>query len=1153
MNRFSIIYWLICFCALGCQKDSRVLSLSQNPNDSNMNIHMSHEKWSTWINTGLEVDVRIEALKQVLWESGVLFNEDIISANLIEKLAYIDADQNLFKNLDEIKIMAFLNGSEAAIQVVGKFDLEDRLRGDFENVKIQEGKSKDIFISRSYLVKSSMFLHKPTLNLDSAALYLDFIAEDKSAFKENELLEGIYYYLNGFRYFLSGDAEKSIDNYNEAYAIFELLNMPSFMAEAYRYNSKSTLNFDIEKAKLLAERARELCDKNNFWYQKLGLQIQISEILGRNGQSEAAMSLLDEVIDFDSRKESNLEFVGLAYMEQIIYFIRQSDLSNALINMQKGKDILNKIENRRDLGAADLLYTGLLYENLNNLDSARYYLNIGLDQVSSINFVNREVTFIENIAQIEHKFGNTERAVKMLENSLLNMQGKIWDKINVKIELGNLLCKLKRYDEAKSHYQSALELHVDGYDEYDEDQIAYIHAGYSNLFIETNQLDSALTHSIQLLEMSKKLEILPLVKMAHDNLSILYEKKGDYKTSLQHTEDFRSVSQLIITKENAKDLGRIEAEPEHRMELSNRQKIADVLMSSSNREKRLYILYSIIASLLLLLLALFAWQRSQRVKLLESVADLEKENALSLKKISDQRTQIMADIAHDFRIPLNMIQSFLSDMIKGLFVSDLKESWIHMKSNADVLLQLINQMLELSKLDEGFLLPNYATVNIVELIDEVLISYKSMASVNNITLIGNIVDKPFYLTTEEVFIKKIIDHLVSNAIKYSNEGGKVELKLSITKSNFSISVKDSGVGLNDAEIDQILTRYRRIDENRSNEVFYLGGLGLSIVSELTTLLKGDITVESVPNEGTLFTVVIPHETEILVPSAEEWIEKEYLMAANLGGEDSLEELNRKVEIDEKKRTLLLVEDNRRLNEFLTQKLLHHYNVIQGFNGLEGEELALEHLPDVILTDMVMPRKSGIDLAESLSTNITTSHIPIIFFSMNYQDIHKVKAFKSGGMDFLEKPISIDILVLKINNLLALVSQSQSRVINTIYSDANVLELKEVELSPIDQEFIRNVVNVIQENFHDSSFNVNELCKLVLMSRTQCYKKIKSLTGQSPKSLILKYRMSKAMKLLTKRAGKIDYISRQVGFNNSSHFSRTFSDYYGVKPGHVPYS
>lgn len=1139
MSKNIVVLICLIFCSWSCGDNNEIKRHSNSlyKTDS-IELHTSHEEWRNWKDNGRKSIDRIESLKDVIWESGIIYNEDSICADLIGQLRAFDKKHNSAKNAHEARLMAWLNGS---LEAIDGAEIKSRSVGLSKKDKVTVD-----------LSEAARFLNRRDIVLDSAEVYLDAVSKGWAHIENNQRYQGVFHYLNGKYLGYRNESVRSLEECGTAYEIFQNLGMKTFEIEALIQICWVSLYRDTEKVKKYLKTALETCNNEKFWLQKIYIQNIDAFALYDTGDAEASIEAFKAIIKGGDPTHIDLEPIGEAYIDLAKVYLTRQDLVNAVSAVRSGQEIIRKVKNPRRDAFRDLSCPGLVFAELNEMDSARYYLKQAHDFAVKLESKMGEALMDRYIGELEFKNDNLEESAKRFENSLkiYTELGKIHPAAISELELGKIKLKLKEFESAKVHFYSAKRLfnskNIKVY------EVADISNYLSELYFANGKLDSALYFGLNGLEIATNLGAISSEIAAHANLINVYEYRNDIPNAYSHIKRRTMLRDSISNFERSKAIGRAEADLLYKSRLANQKRESEEVHLKIQRSKQIIILYSIIATLLMLSLGIFSWLRAQRIKLLESVAEYEKQNSLNLKKLSKQRTRIMADIAHDFRTPLNLIQAPLSDMINGSFQSNFRDSWKNMKSNADILLQLINQMLELSQLDEGFLKPKYKTIDIVKLLDQRMSTFQSHAVLDKITLVAHLPDKPIMLEIEENFLNKIINNILSNAIKYTNQGGQVTMSLVINENSFDISFQDTGVGMTPTELERIFSRYQRLNTDRGDEIFYPGGLGLSIVSKLMSLLEGKVDVKSVPNEGSTFTITLPHKEVIVLPDDVKWTNREYTINTNKDVQELPEgiNVNNHGVRDEGKRTILIVEDNRRLNDFIAHKLSETFNVIQGFNGIEGEELAKEHLPDIILTDMIMPHQDGLSMSKILSSDIVTSHIPIIFFSMNHEEMDKIRAFRSGGIDFLEKPISIDLLILKIENLFSLLGQLQTKVVKKIDFSSDITNFEEDELSTIDQKFIRDVVQKIQENIDDSSFNVTELAKVLFLSRTQCFRKLKNLTGLSPKALLLKYRMEHAMKLITNKTGKIGEIGQLVGYSNASHFSRVFSDYFGLNPTDV---
>jgi signal transduction histidine kinase/DNA-binding response OmpR family regulator len=496
--------------------------------------------------------------------------------------------------------------------------------------------------------------------------------------------------------------------------------------------------------------------------------------------------------------------------------------------------------------------------------------------------------------------------------------------------------------------------------------------------------------------------------------------------------------------------------------------------------------------------------------------------AKQLKELDTQKSNFFANISHEFRTPLTMIMGQVEQFLDSVQDSSMLGKLKSIKRNLDKLYKLINQILELSRLRSGMVRLSPETQNLEYYLRHVVSSFELMAEQLNITL-------NFHCESEELFaeidperFQEVINNLLSNAIKFTPAGGNVDVVLSETvvesKNVISIVVKDTGPGINPVELPKIFDRFYQADSLTEKEVVG-SGLGLSIVKELVELHHGTVAVESVIEKGTAFTILLP-------------------AAAGSNPLDSAIEK----ESPNGKRLALIVEDNLDLRSFVKDVLSPKLRLLEAANGEDGIARAIEFLPDIVITDVVMPKKNGFELCAELKTDHRTSHIPVIMLTARTDEESKLDGLAQGADDYISKPFSPRELILRVQNILNSRDKLRER-----YQKISVIRAEDVECNSVDKAFLDKVFAEVKAHLEDEQFGVDKLAESVAMSPTHLNRKLNQLINQTAGKLIRHSKLDYAAALLEKQAGNISEIAFRIGFSDVSNFTHSFKEKFGVTP------
>ncbi|MEM7162904.1 MAG: ATP-binding protein [Bacteroidota bacterium] len=536
--------------------------------------------------------------------------------------------------------------------------------------------------------------------------------------------------------------------------------------------------------------------------------------------------------------------------------------------------------------------------------------------------------------------------------------------------------------------------------------------------------------------------------------------------------------------------------------------------------------------LLLLSIITLALADGYRVNALKK----EKERAERLSELDLAKTRLYTNITHEFRTPLTVIMG-ASDQVKG---NDQEKELI--KRNSHQLLQLINQMLDLSKLEGGALKLNPKQGNIIPFIEYLVESFQSMADSKHIRL-------TFYKETEEILMdfdalrmQQIIFNLVSNAVKFTEASGKVVVhakEASIKgKPHLNLVVRDNGAGIPAEDLPNIFDRFFQADASdmRRSEG---SGIGLALVKELVQLMKGTIEVSSEVDEGTVFTVQIPITKKASIQT-QTIKESELLLPVDEASDQ--ETVTSFKPLDDDLPLALIIEDNKDIVSFLRSCLQRKYKIEVAYNGQEGIDKALDIVPDIIISDVMMPEADGYTVCKTLKTDERTSHVPIILLTAKATQEDKVQGLEVGADAYLSKPFHQEELEVRLQKLIELRQQLQER-----YQGSSI-----GNKSPQNKEdeFIQKLQSVILDRIEDEGFGINDLCHAVGLSRMQVHRKLKALTGMPATAFINTVRLQKAFELLSDTELNVSEVAYKVGFSNHSYFSKLFVNKYGKTPSEI---
>ena len=550
--------------------------------------------------------------------------------------------------------------------------------------------------------------------------------------------------------------------------------------------------------------------------------------------------------------------------------------------------------------------------------------------------------------------------------------------------------------------------------------------------------------------------------------------------------------------------------------------------------------------------------------------------AEKLQEIDKLKSRFFANISHEFRTPLTLIIDPLNEMIAGTFKGDSGYYFNIMKKNAVRLLRLINQLLDLSRLESAGMKLQAKFGNIVPLMKGLVNSFTSIADRKNIDLQCIVQQDDISLCFDKDNVEKIITNLLSNAFKFTPDGGNISVTVSVMddqqqskkakhesqaqmtdKVDFNhvqIIIADTGIGIPEDRLPYIFDRFYSIDNPHMSEQAG-SGIGLALTKELVDLHHGEISVNNRKGGGTEFIIRLPLgkeyfcEDEISEESHSEVVPSPDLSATELHDivEDEVQEELHSNEIQhteesDSRNLILVVEDNTDVRNYIREYLSSEYDVVEAPNGKKGVEIAIEKIPDLIISDVMMPEMDGHELCRILKDNIHTNHIPIILLTAKAEDSDKIAGLKTGADDYLIKPFNSQELLTRIKNLIDVRHRLQEK-----YKMEFLLQPNEVAVESIDDAFVKKACEIVENNMDNPDFSVEIFAHKIAMSRGNLHRKLRAVVNQSASDFIRALRLKRAAQLLQQQTGNITEISFEVGFTSTAYFSKCFREQFGISP------
>ena len=526
----------------------------------------------------------------------------------------------------------------------------------------------------------------------------------------------------------------------------------------------------------------------------------------------------------------------------------------------------------------------------------------------------------------------------------------------------------------------------------------------------------------------------------------------------------------------------------------------------------------------------------------------EKLEAEKLQELDVLKTRFFTNISHEFRTPLTLLVGPLADLRKKFPNEDLV---LVMQRNVNRLQALINQLLDLSKFDAGELKVEIEEGNISRFFSYIFGSFETLAQNKNLHFNVHQNYRSLAAKFDADKLEKITTNLLSNAFKFTPTNGRVEVNIEYKPKDTTIdvvlTVSDNGIGIDNQRLPRIFDRFYQVDDT-SHRNYEGTGIGLALVKELVEILKGKISVESEVNKGTTFrvafTLAASQQKNVSTEPIFETTHTEMSISLLLP-EEGVNDQN--LAPTDEQPVLLIVEDNPDLRLYLRKIFETQYQVMEANDGQQGVEMALQIVPDMVITDLMMPRLDGFGVCERLKTDVRTSHIPVVLLTAKATLTDRLEGLGLGADEYLQKPFNKEELLIRVKNLL-----QQRNLLREKFSlrSAALPSAPAVgnEVSQqLDNQFIQRIRSVIEAHLSESNFDVEGLCKELKISRTNLHRKLKALTGTSATEFIRKIRLQRAAQLAQKETMTVSEIAYQVGFESLSYFSKSFQEEFGMLP------
>lgn len=770
-----------------------------------------------------------------------------------------------------------------------------------------------------------------------------------------------------------------------------------------------------------------------------------------------------------------------------------------------------------------------LYYRNDDYEGGMQHLEKSLRLFQKLDRRGRVAAVMESIGQYTRDAAQAESyTLKAIEvyQELNNKVGEAW----AYFSLGLLYAQQERIDLALAALEKSRQLHTKN-----ESlggiadvllETGNIHLQQKNYALATQQLRDAL-------QIAQEIPLYPNIRDATARLSEAYAALGDYTNAFAYSQLNGAYKDSTFNETLTRQIQ--ESNDRFETERKNQQITEQQLALAEQKNARNQLLYS---GLVLLLLTagtfqFFLYRQRQRKREVEIALATEAKEAERLREIDELKTNFFTNVSHELRTPLTLISSPLEEVLKKVKQVNLKPDLERAHQNSQRLLSLINEILDLSKLEAGELAPNFTEINLHSFLRRVFFSFQSAADIKNITLTWDVTDTLPQVSIDVPKLEKILNNLISNALKFTPPGGRISLWVdgaAITESTqplLRLKLTDTGQGIHPDDLPHIFNRFYQSSQKQPQGGT---GIGLSLSHQLATLLGGELQAESEWQKGSSFQLELPITMGKLA-SYEEAENEDKEESVTLSTAPALMFHSRRPQV-------MIVEDNQEMSNYLLEKLRGDYDCHLAENGAIALQMLEQQEFDIIISDVMMPVMDGFGLRESINRHPQWKRVPFLLLTARTLPEDKIKGFKLGIDDYVTKPFSLPELKARVHNLL------ENKLEREIALESAPTS---ASLTP-EEELIKRAESYVRKKLDDTTLSVEELAKHLGYSQRNLSRVLTQISGLSPVKFILELRLQHARHLLeTRQFATVAEVRYEIGIESASYFTAKFKQRFGCTP------
>ncbi len=875
--------------------------------------------------------------------------------------------------------------------------------------------------------------------------------------------------------------------------------------------------------------SREIGDKG----KEMNARLTIMSFYNKTNNLKNLLESINEALNLAEETDNQKALIKIYYLIGDVFIQQKKNYDIAMLYYKKVYEICKS--KNKEWEATILNDIGALYLQQGNDSLALIYVNKGLQLSRELNYkhqVSESYRNLGNIYKHQGKLPDAINSFKICYNTGCDKCQKIVFH-HALIDIADAYLTLQNRPEAMSFYTESLKL-AEEFASGKELAISNLRLGN---YYRNYDDDLSRRYYLSAIGQARGSKDLVTTKAIADTLSSFFRNSRNYKAAYEYQHLARTMEDSLNKIAQQASMADLELKfVFERLKKENEAK--EQLSAVEIKRQKLYRNGALIITSLLVILGLVVYASYRRKKKANYEITTQKDEieriSTELHQADEMKLRFFANVSHEFRTPLTLILNPAKSLLETTPVeAEHKKQLEYIYNNALKLNDLTNQIMDLQKLDAGKLELKPEEDDIVEFCIGIISSFESLCYKKSNTIRIHSNHRSARMLFDKDKLGKIISNLLSNAFKFCYESTAIEVSIEITDNHFLLSITDYGIGIPTEEIDKAFKQYYQASTNSQIEGT---GIGLAYVKELTGFMNGRVTIDSTVQKGTKVVVTIPltscrissnAEYEMRIPKVKSTESKEYILPD---------------EPKEDQSTVLIVEDNDELRNFIADMLKPHYNLVMSVDGYSGMEAAYKVIPDLIISDIMMPHMNGFEMCSTLKKDERTSHIPVILLTAKDDAPSNLEGYLTGADDYILKPFDSELLRLKIKNIIATGVASRKQ-----FDLKTILSTGSFKFGNTDKEFMRKCLAIIEKHMDNSAFSVELLAVEMSFSNRNFYRKIKALTNLTPAELVRIYRLHYAKRLLQNTGMKVFEIAMAVGYEDVNRFRQAFKKLFGFPP------